>query len=558
MARRIFVYLSLPLLIIFMMLGASSADAQTQILYINEILVGNASTTMDTDYTNYSSWIEIYNGGASDIDLKNYSLAYLDKGADAPITWEVPVSVSVPAQGRVIFWLDEHNKNRHANFELDMRGQWIQLLSPTNVVIDTVEYNMEVKIDGKKTLLPDISYGRQGDGGANWVYFDQPTAGTANTTPGFTTPTLAALPEFSPQGGFYTGNQSVTLTTSEAGGEIRYTTDGSIPTASSSLYSGPINVTSPTVVRARVYAPGKQAGQTASHSYLINVSRNLPVVSLATKPAHLFDNTIGIYVDGTNGLADWCTPTPKNYYQKWERPASIEMFELSGLRVVAQDVGVEIHGNCSRSLPNKSLEIKTRRIYGDNDIDYQILPDKSITEYKRIILRNSGQDGNRILFKDALLQYLVKDMMDIDYQAYRPVTLFINGQYWGIYNIRDKADSAFPEQNYGLDADTDFDLIEENGSADAGTPTIWNALFTYVDTNNLAQATHYDYVKSQVDLEELMNYFITEIYVRNADWPGNNVRYWRAYDNGRWRWILYDLDISFWNYDVNTLSYVLD
>src|SRR5690606_30720773 len=130
-------------------------------LYINEILVGNASTNLDTDYYNYSAWIEIYNAGNTAVDLKNYSLAYLDNGAASPIIWKIPVNVSVPAKGQVILWADEQNKNRHANFEFDMRGEWLRLLSPTNVVLDTVEYDMR---DGSGVLLPDISYGRQTDG----------------------------------------------------------------------------------------------------------------------------------------------------------------------------------------------------------------------------------------------------------------------------------------------------------------------------------------------------------------------------------------------------------
>lgn len=527
--------------------------AQSSNLFINEILVGNASTTLDTDYYNYSSWIEIYNAGTSAVDLKNYSLSYLEYNATTPVVWKIPVTVSVPAKGYVLLWADEHNATRHASFELDMRGQTIQLLNPSNGVLDSVTYDMR----SGSTLLPDISYGRQTNGGGTWVYFDQPTAAASNTTMGSAVPTPATTPVFSPPGGFYAGNQSISLSTSEAGAEIRYTTDGSIPTPSSALYSGPISVTGPTVVRARTFVADKLDSLTASHTYLINVNTDLPVVSLATKPAHLFDDTIGIYVVGTNGKVGNCSTTPANWNQKWERPASIEMFETNGNRVVAQDVGIEIHGNCARQYARKSLEIKSKRIYGDNDIDYQVLPDKPIDEYKRLVLRNSGQDWNNTLFRDAMQQYLVKDTMDIDYQAYRPAVVFLNGQYWGIHNIRDKADEAFPEQNYGLDADTDFDMIEKKGFIETGNTVAWDALYSFVSANNLAIQANYDYVKSQVDLEEYMNYFILEIHINNTDWPDNNIRYWRAYDNGHWRWVVYDLDLGYYNPATNYLSYIM-
>ncbi|MCZ2115144.1 MAG: CotH kinase family protein, partial [Anaerolineae bacterium] len=514
------------------------AYAQGQTLFINEILVGNASTTFDTDYSNYSSWIEIYNGGNSSIDLKNYSLAYWDDGAPDPIAWKVPVSVSIPAKGYVIFWADEKNKNRHAKFGMDMRGDKLQLLAPGGAVLDEVTYDMR---DSAKTLLPDISYGRQADGGAVWAWFDAPTpAASNNAAISYTTPNLAKGPTFSPPGGFYTGGQSITLSTDEAGGQIRYTLDGSIPTPSSPLYTGPITVSQPTAVRARVYASGKMAGQTVTHTYLIGVSRNLPVVSIATAPANLFDSGIGIY-------ARW-------QMRQWERPASMEMYEIDGTRVVAQDIGIEIHGSKSRERAQKSLEIKARRTYGAKDIPYAFFDDKPIKAYKRLVLRNSGNDS-KVLFTDLIQHYIVKDMMDIDYQAGRPVIVLLNGQYWGIYNIREKADEVYPEQNYGLDKDTDYDFYTQK-APEAGSTAAWESLRSFVSGNDMSVPANYDYVKSQVDIEEFMNYFIVELYDANADWPYNNIRFWRAYDGGKWRWVLYDLDMALQPKDRDGTTFV--
>ncbi len=543
----------LLLVILTLVSTTPGASAQSSTLFINEILVGNASTTLDTDFYNYSSWVEIYNAGASAVNLQGYSLSYQEFEIATPFTWKIPVSLSVPPNGHVLLWLDEQNTSNHASFEMDMRGDMLQLLNPTGAVLDSVTYDM--RLNG--VLLPDISYGRQTDGSSVLAFFDQPTPAASNTA-GLVAPALAAAPLFSPPGGFYAGNQSVSLSTSEAGGQIRYTTDGSIPTPASPLYAGPIAVTAPTVVRARVFVDGKLDSLTASNTYLIGVDTDLPVVSLATKPAHLFDNTIGIYVAGTNGITGNCSNQPVNWNQKWERPASMEMYEADGSRVVAQDIGFEIHGGCSRKKPLKSLELKTRRTYGDNDIDYAILPDKPLDEYKRLILRNSGQDSGFTLFSDAMQQYLVRETMDIDYQAYRPVVVFLNGAYWGILNLRDKADESFPEQNYGLDADTDFDFIENNGGIHAGNKKAWTTLHKFVSANDLTIQANYDYVASQVDLVEYMNYFITELYTHNIDWPNNNVRYWRAYDNGRWRWVLQDLDAGFENPQTDYLYYVLN
>jgi hypothetical protein len=535
-------FVGLLLFALLPLLAVPRIFSQAPQLTINEILPGNASTNLDPDFYEYASWIEIYNNGAASVDLKDYSLSYVDYGEDTAIVWKVPDPLSIPAKGRVLFWADERDRRgTHTSFELDMRGSEIALLDPANNVVDVVSYDMR---DGKD-LLPDISYGRQPDGGGDWVYFDRPTPGAANISPGFTAPTLAGDPTFSPPGGFYSGEQMVSLSTDEGAGSIRYTTDGSIPTSSSPLYTEPLAVSSPSVIRARVFAPGKPAGRPASHTYLIDVSTTLPVISLATNPVHFFDDTIGIYVAGTNGITGNCSEVPVNWNRSWERPVSMEMFETDSDRVVAQDVGVEIFGGCSRLFPRKSLEIKARRTYGDNDIDYQVLPDKVIDSYKRLVLRNSGNDNYATQFRDALQQYLVKDMMDIDYQAYRPVVVFLNGAYWGIHNLRDKADESFVEQNYDLDADSDFDMIEERYHIQAGNAAAWNALYEFILNEDLRIPSNYEYVKSQIDLQEFMNYYITEIYINNGDWPVTNIRYWRAYEDGRWRWILYDLDFGF-------------
>ncbi|MBW7959846.1 MAG: CotH kinase family protein, partial [Candidatus Promineofilum sp.] len=257
-------------------------------------------------------------------------------------------------------------------------------------------------------------------------------------------------------------------------------------------------------------------------------------------PANLFDSGIGIY-------ARW-------QMRQWERPASMEMYEIDGTRVVAQDIGIEIHGSKSRERAQKSLEIKARRTYGSKDIPYAFFDDKPIKAYKRLVLRNSGNDS-RVLFTDLIQHYIVKDMMDIDYQAGRPVIVLLNGQYWGIYNIREKADEVYPEQNYGLDKDADYDFYTQK-APEVGSTAAWESLRSFVSNNNMSVPANYDYVKSQVDIEEFMNYFIVELYDANADWPNNNIRFWRAYDGGKWRWVLYDLDMALQPRDRDGTTFV--
>lgn len=354
----------------------------------------------------------------------------------------------------------------------------------------------------------------------------------------------------SPPGGRYATAQAVTLSTTHPGATIHYTLDGSKPTAGSPAYDGtPIPVSATSVIRARTFAPDALTSATATHTYLIAETTNLTIVSIATDPAHMFDDQIGIYVVGTNGIAH-CTKDVANWNQPWERPASFEVFETNGTRVISQDVGFEIHGNCTRKLDMKSFEIKSRKEYGDNDIDYAFFDEKPLTSYRRLILRTGGQDTPNTLLRDVLGQELTVGHMDnLDRQGYRPAILYINGQFWGIYALRDKIDEKFIENTYGLDEDTDFDALEERGEVIAGNATRWNEFYNYITTTDLSNPAAYAYVQTQMDVDQYINYIIAEIYAANTDWPHKNVRVWRSYEPGsRWRWMLYDLDSAFGNH----------
>ena len=169
----------LLLALVILLRGPGGIAAQTPDLFINEILVGNATTNIETDFYEYASWIEIYNGRATSVDLKEYSLSYDEDGF--VLDWTVPGTVNVPAGGRVLLYVDEQDAGTHASFKMDMRGDTITLLDPSGTVVDSVDYDMR---DGS-TLLADVSYGRATDGGGALVYFDQPTPAGPNTTPGF-------------------------------------------------------------------------------------------------------------------------------------------------------------------------------------------------------------------------------------------------------------------------------------------------------------------------------------------------------------------------------------
>jgi hypothetical protein len=438
--------------------------------------------------------------------------------------------------------------NLHTNFKISSTGETLTLTSTSGQTVDQLATG---------SIPPNISYGRQPDGSSNWYYFDQATPGDSNITQGFIS--IATEPAFSIPGGFYSDSVIVELSTGAPNDTIKYTLDGSEPDETSLTYSSPISITHTTVLRARNFSYGNLPGKIITNSYFVNEYTTLPVVSLATNPANFWDDQIGIYVEGTNGITGYCSSTPKNWNQDWERPVSLEFFEPLGVPGFKINSGVKIGGGCTRLYAEKSLAIYTRSGYGDSEINYKIFTDKPLEQFNNIMLRNGGQDWYRAIIRDGMMQNLVKNRMDIDWQCFRPAILFINGEYWGIHNIREKHNEHYIAANHGIDPDA-IDILSGNASVKQGSPTLYLNLLNYIDTHDLSVQANYEYIATQMEIDEYINYQIAEIYFANIDWPGGNIKYWRPKTpDGKWRWILFDLDLGFGahpygQYSSNTLA----
>lgn len=535
---------------------AGVGQAATPPVILNEILVGNAGTNLDPDLVNYSSWIELRNTSGSGVNLNNYLIESWPDGATTPDSF-VLTNLSIPGNGYLLLWADETSKPRHLPFELDMDGGIVRLTAPNG------DFS-EVIFDFDQSM--DVSYGRNGSG--DWAFFDQPTPGAANSTPDYPDnqdDNFAPVPDFSVAGGLYDAQFGLELTIpashpAHPDARIRYTTDGSRPTASSPLYTGPIPISATTLVRARLWYPGLMVSPTATESYFFGINTNLPVISLVTDNANLFDPRIGIYVVGSYSKA-----AGPNWKRPWTRPANIEFYELAGPgvldQVINQEIGLEISGNRTRKFAQKSLEIKARKHYGDNDMDYPFFAgEKPMTSYKRLILRNAGNDNHHAYLRDVIGHSIARDRMDIDRPAYRPVVAYLNGQYWGIYNLVEKTDEDFVENNYDLDAD-EFDMLDTSGVLMNGSKDIWLAFIKYLRYNSAASPAVYATIAEQVDIPSFIDYIILETFVGNADWPMNNSRWWNDYDaNYRWRWVLRDLDKTFFppNLRRDMISFTLN
>ncbi|MBP1655079.1 MAG: exported protein of unknown function, partial [Bacteroidetes bacterium] len=529
-------------------------------IVINEFLASNVSTNADiVDFDDFSDWIELYNREGVDLDIGGYSLT---DDPDDPGKWPIPPGTFIPAHGFLFLWADGHDdvpgtphkrpyapfddfytRYYHLSFKLDAAGEFIGLAAPDGTLIDSVTFGMQ---------LNDVSRGRQPDGEATWYYFGEPTPDGANTTEGITTAERAGSPDVTPLAGFYGAAQLITIGMPSPEAQVRYTLDGSIPTSQSQLYSIPIEVDHTTTLRLRVFQAGKLPGPILTHTYFLNEPTYLPVVSISTDPRLLWDDATGIY---------------DNIFREREIPVHMELFEPGGVHGVSVEAGLTLTGQLSIYYPQKSFTISTDDRFGDEDIGYQVFPGRELNTFYSLYFRNGGLPDHRsTLIRDALAHTLVFGRMDLDLQAYRPVTAFLDGRYWGIYTLREKINGAYLSTLHKVDPEN-LDLLEYilspepdvmQGDADA-----YRTFYQYISTHDLTNEGNYRAVESMMDIDEYVNYQIAEIYSDNVIWGDQNVRMWRERKDGaRWRWILFDTDFGFGmpnqisnGYTHNTLRY---
>ncbi len=391
--------------LLFIVLTFSGLAASGQV-WINEFSAANATTILDPDFNESSDWIELYNAGSLALNLNNF---YLSDNFDIPNKWRIPSSLIIEPGATLVFWADGRDTGIHASFKLSADGEEIGLYTPGLVLLDSISFGEQ------KT---DISYGRTTDGYPEWSYFQEPTPGATNATDPFHD-FVSAVPEFSIKGGFYSAPLSVDLAT-DFGGEIRFTTDGSQPDEGSDLYTASIPVGSTTIVRARIFEPGKIPGPVVTHSYFINENSAgalLPVVSLATAPENFWDPVLGIYVQDFKPL--------------WEIPLNIEFFGNNGSDRAEfnERAGAKINGLYSWKLPQKMLGIYFKKQYGSGNLAYPVTHQRKRGSYKSFALRASGSDWSYTLFRDILGQHATLLNMDLDVMGFRPAVVYVNGEY---------------------------------------------------------------------------------------------------------------------------------
>ena len=538
----------------------ATLDYGTGPIVLSEAMNANYSFLKQPDQL-YYDWVEIHNTTGSPISLNGYALS---KNAKNPAKWKFP-DITLEANEYLVVLASGKNvtdpqkkNNLQTNFRLSGDGDLVLLFDPQGNIVDKLQIG---------ALNADTSYGRTGN---QLLYYDTPTPGAANSggLVGYT-----QMPSLSLDAGMYTGSQSVSIEAPE-GSYVTYTTDGSEPNQNSTRYTGPIALTKTTVLRARAFGSGLYGSNVASASYIINTGantvqdhgHNLPVMSIMSDPDNLWDPDSGIYVLGTKyatatgedatgvtmeGLMNHDHSTLANFWQPWERPMHFDLIGADGMLEYSQDAVMRIFGAYSRAKEQKAIAIIGRPGYGGTRLEHPFFTNRSFQDYKSIVMRPSAQDNTYSRIRDIVVTSLLEDGGDyglppesrIAVQAYRQMVLYINGQYWGVYNMREKITSNFIAQHYGLANPDAIDILMGNGNEKcviAGDGwRDYTALVDWAHTHDLSNPQNYAYVCSQIDEKNLALYTAAEIIVGNTD--TGNIKYWRTKEtDNKWRWLFYD------------------
>lgn len=516
-------------------------------IVINEFEASNKKIP-DPQFGIFSDWVELYNGGSSDVTISGY---YLTDNITNSKKWQFPTGTSIPANGYLVIWLDGYNKGLHANFSLSADGEFLGFSDQNGIFIDSLSFGLQ---------KADKSYGRISDGTNTWVTFSIPSIGKFNDVNSvYLKP---EKPTFSLASGVYTGVQTIEINPI-LDAKIYYTTDGATPTNKSTLYTVAIPISKTTVLKAKAFVIGEDESDVAANTYFINEHNfDLPIISISTDPNWLFNADTGIYELGSHAQSD-PPHYGANYWLDKEIPMTFQYYSPKGIELVNNEGGAKIYGGYSRMNPVKSMQFKCKTQYGGaSAFHYQFFKDKDINEFKNIGIRNSGNDFGNTMFRDAFTQQLTKKFMKLDYQETQHAAFFINGEYFGLTMLIEKLNENYIASNYNIDPES-VDLLDVWNTVLNGNSNYWNIFQNYYTKTDLADDANFTYIKTMMDMDEYIDYMITQLYINNRDWPGNNMKFWRERKtNAKWRWILYDTDFGFQNTESslcdNPITFITD
>lgn len=579
--------ISLVMLCVLLATLCYSAEAANHVI-INEVCSNNFSVATDEN-GNYSDYVELYNPASIPVSLSGFSLS----DSESELQKCLLDTVIIPAGGFYTVWLDGSNGNNvgHAQFKLSKIGESLYLSNNRGHIIDSVEV---------PELRYNTVYARIEDGVASWS-LQTASQGASNNESKECFLIRGDAPVLSAESGFYEESFELSMNVAE-GHEIYFTLDGSNPTPDSFRYEKPITirdasenennfsarndlkvgmtyipqfkVDKATVIRAASYdIQTGSMSETVTKTYFVGFESKeeysgYAIASLITDPSYLFDEDYGIYGNGrkvSEMIANGETPSytdsnAMNQGKEWEREAVLQYFDASRTQQMDQNVGIRISGQSTRSAAQKSFNVYARDIYdAGSTLEYNFFDNKT---YSSVKLRNGGtaHENNKIM--DPFLQQLSAGR-NVAIQESRPCVLFLNGEYWGIYNIRERYKEDYFLNYYGISKGNVWML--DAGGMSIGSYDAWNdfeAVKQFIAENDMSVAENYEKASELLDIQSLIDFYCINIYIDNTDMAfDKNMGMWRsvqigdsAYEDCKWRFMLYDLDGAMDAVENNTFS----
>ncbi len=553
---------------VILLLSFAGEEVHGQDIWLNE-LVSNSNGAYPDEDGDSSDWVEVFNASSESVSLEGFTIS---DDPDELDKWTFP-EVTIPANEYLVVFCsskDRYTEPLHTNFGVKSSGETVLLSNPQGVVVSQIE---------PRPLAEGFALARFCGENCYWEVMQHESPGVSNLD--------QSIVSFSHPSGVYQDDLLLEMA-HPFGHEIRYTTDGSEPTSESALYTEPVELSDATlsdhvisniststywsapsgdvmeinVVRAQSFVAGVPTSQVFSKTYAIGdeveeLFNEYPVFSLQCHADSLFSEERGIYVPGVNfdsGNSIWSG----NYFMRgpdWERPIHIEYFENMEA-VWAQDVGVRIHGGRTRGAPQKSLRLYARNELGAGEFHHSFFETKEKTVFDKLLLRCHYGCWNKTVIKDEVTAYVCRDLNFVSQHA-RPCVVFINGEYWGMYTMRDFIDAQFIEEEYGFHQDS-VDILNHGSGFRPNVDPDWGiyegendhyaAMMDFIENADMTDVANYEYIDTQMDISSMIEYYATQIFFAQKDWPAGNHKVWRGgYEGTRWRWVLFDTD-SGWGY----------
>ncbi len=574
------------------LISAQFAARNTSGVFINEVMASTA-VSLAKNVPSYD-WAELRNNTAQTVDISRYGLS--DDPAK-PRKWQFPNGTTIAPGGYLPVYLSGTGKDTtepssapyYTNFRLSSsEGETLVFSDPQGNILDLCYLGLQ---------HADISYGRLGNStDSGFVYMTEATPGRQNVGTGYAE--YLDAPVFSESGGLYEAGTVLSLSLScEPGATVYYTLDASEPDPSeisghsfpvdpefSSVvsgqtrtyrYSGPITIDKTTVVRAIAAKDGQLSSLVETQTFFIGVNHSLEIVSLVLDPEDLwsYEYMVGLYVKGPNATSKspyGSLDKGANFWSTKEKAANVELYAADGRTVLSQGCGVRLHGQYSRTEKQKSFKIIARSQYGTKRFNAALFSNRDYSEYQSFLLRTSGQDWNKTRMRDSLLSALAADIytrnQNPEDPLYQPDThpvmyqdtelsvVYLNGIYWGEYNLRERINTYSICQWEGWDESVkdSIDLQKANDTVMQGTKESWTSIKEWYTQNGISTDEKLAYIEQKVDVWNYLNWCAVQIYTGNTDLL-NCKKYRCELTDGKWRWILFDFDWAFTT-DTNSIN----